>query len=222
MGAIGQRGNFGFRGHVREALRVISIEARGLFAVAGHNQVELAIAIEVAEIRGHVAEDFPVGSQTGARDKSDFFKCAVALVVIEEILAIVVGDEEVGPTIVVVIAPNNAHTMKLVGIVDARFFRHILEGAVATIAEQIISFTRHFVGHLDDDGPVAGSVGVGRRQVVEIGVNVASYKQVEISISIVVSPSRTGAEPTDFEARPFRSRPRICSRPRLWYSTLWP
>ena len=124
----------------------------------------------------------------------------------------VVGDEEVGPTIVVVITPSHAHPHVACG--DCRppsptHPRRCRRRDCGTDNQ----FARHFVGgHLDHDEPVAGSVGVGRRQVVEIGVNVARYKQVEISISIVVSPSRTGASPR-LRGLPWRLRPRICSRP---------
>src|ERR1035441_9738603 len=49
---------------------VIAIQADRLAAIAGRHQVEPAVAIEVAEVRGHVAEDFPVRAEGRARENA--------------------------------------------------------------------------------------------------------------------------------------------------------
>src|SRR5437868_7021964 len=66
--------------------------------------------VVVAEIHPHVPKFQAFTAQCYAGKQSDIGECAVVIVVIEIIRHGVVGDQEVGPAIVIVIAPSCAGT----------------------------------------------------------------------------------------------------------------
>jgi len=98
--------------------------------VATHVEIELAVTI-VIEKRG---AGMKPGTELHAPDSSlvrDIRESAVAVIVIKDVLA-VLGDEEIGETVVVVVAPDAAEAVAGAG--DTSFFRDISERAIAVVA----------------------------------------------------------------------------------------
>ena len=88
---------------------------------AADQYVEFAVAVEVAEVRRHVAVGFSEGAETRAGGNSKIFECPVLLVVIQVVPGRVVCDDQVGPAVAIVVSPDHAHAVELSGIVNTRF-----------------------------------------------------------------------------------------------------
>src|SRR5439155_16421944 len=96
---------------------------------AGHEEVEPAVVVVVPEPGGE-AHDRPLHAELAPA----LAEGAVALVVIEEVLAPEVRHVQVRPAVAVVIAPGRALGDGLG--VDAGGVGDVLEGAVPTVAEE--------------------------------------------------------------------------------------
>ncbi len=101
--------------------------------VVGDEQIEVAVAVVVDECAARVP------ARAFARHAgflADIGESAVAVVVIENVLA-EVGDEQIVPAIVVVVADANA--LSPAGVRDAGLRGHVGESAVAIIAKKMRS-----------------------------------------------------------------------------------
>ena len=119
------------------------------------------------------------------------------LVVVEVIRTGVVGDVQVGPSVIVVVAPDHSQPVVAVYIFHARFLRNFLEGAVAAIVEEQVRFADHAPGAaLDQDSLEAAILLVAAEggQVVHIEMHVARNVEVHEAVAIVVGPGGSGAE----------------------------
>ena len=103
-------------------------------------KTEAAAVVIVGEIDAHVAELRAVAAEGNSGEHADFGKRAVAIVVIEIVGDGIVGDDEIGPAVVVVVGPHDAETVVADLIVDAGFHGDFLEGAVAAIVVEKIAF----------------------------------------------------------------------------------
>src|SRR5262249_30204693 len=68
-------------------------------------------------------------------------KRAVTLVMVEILAAEIVGHVEIGPPVVIVVAPRGGETVTVVVFVEARAFGDVRETQIAAIAEQVIGWT---------------------------------------------------------------------------------
>ena len=119
------------------------------------------------------------------------------LVVIEVVRAGIVGDVQIGPTVVIVIAPDRAQAVVFVGIVDACLFGNFFKRAVAAIVKEQVGFPEHAPGsalHRDSLEAAVLLVLAEVRQFIHVKVNVAGDEKIYVSVTIVVSPGRAGAE----------------------------
>ena len=64
------------------------------------------------------------------------------LVAVEKVRAGIVGDVEVGPGVVVVVAPGCAQSVVVRGIVDAGFLRDLFKRAVALVVKEQVGLAR--------------------------------------------------------------------------------
>ena len=114
-------------------MRQAEISAHGFVhrgEIAGDKNVGPAVVIVVEEKRGEpaaVAEDACV--------VRDFGESVVVIVVVEKIFALKIGDVEIGPAIVVVIAGD--HGLGVRDLIDARAVRDVLECAIAVVQEKL-------------------------------------------------------------------------------------
>src|SRR5579872_1125492 len=92
--------------HVQEVvLALVLQQACWLATVAGDEEVELSIAVEIAEIRGHVSVNLTVCAGSGSGRETDLFEVAVAQIVKEIVIGTIVGDKQVRPAVAVVVSP---------------------------------------------------------------------------------------------------------------------
>ena len=70
----------------------------------GDEEIERAVVVVVAEGNAHCGHGAAARGKRHAADGADFVELAIALVVVEVGVQAVVGDEEIGPTVIVVIS----------------------------------------------------------------------------------------------------------------------
>ena len=154
----------------------------------------------VAEIDAHRALLQAVTAQCRAAEHGDVFKGSVVFVVVEIIRAGVVGDVQIRPAVIVVVSPNHAQAVAMLGIADARLFGNVFELAVAQVVKQEVGLALHAPGaalHQDSLEAAILLVAAKDRQVVHVEVHVARDEQVNLAVAIVVGPGRAGAESAD-------------------------
>ena len=96
------------------------------------NDIRQAVVIDVPEIHAHSRDEFPVFGQSHAGVEGNFFETAAALVVKEEIVHLVVGDEEIHQAVQIVVRHPDAHSFSGMGA-DSRFRGNVAEGPVTVV-----------------------------------------------------------------------------------------
>ena len=118
-------------------------------------------------------------------------------VVVEVIRAGIVGDIQVGPAVVVVIAPDHAQAVVFVGVVDAGFLGNFFKRAIAAIVKQQVGFAQHAPRaalHRDSLEAAVLLIFAEVGQFVHVEMHVAGDEQVHMAVAVVVAPGRAGAE----------------------------
>jgi hypothetical protein len=172
----------------------------------GDEKTEAAGVIVIAEINAHIAELRAVAAEGHARDHANVGKSAVVVVMVEIIRDGIIGDEKIGPAVVVVIAPLNAEAIIADLIVNAGFLRDFLKRAVAAIVIEKIALAFESPGtalHLKSFVQ-AKFVAAGGGHVFDVDMDVARNKKVCVAVAIVIAPGCSGAESAAANARFFR------------------
>src|SRR5882724_2729715 len=99
--------------------------------------------IEVADGDSHSCHLTAITADRGAGNIADIGKVPFAIVPIEVVRSGIVGDKNVGPPVVVEIAPHHAEPVVPGGIVDASGFRNIGERAVSIVAIEAVAQSLH-------------------------------------------------------------------------------
>ena len=94
-------------------------QRKGLLVERDVGDVGIAVVVEVAKVETHAGDEGAFFGQRGVGLKGDFFKF-VAEVVEEKVVLGVVGDEEVGLAVEVVVGNAHAHAFADV-VADAPF-----------------------------------------------------------------------------------------------------
>ena len=123
----------------------------------------------------HRSLRLPVAAQRDSTRHPDVGECSVMIIVIQMIRRSIVGNEQVGPAIVVVIAPDHAQAVIAVRIIHPSFLRNFLERTVAPVVKKQVSFPLHAPGAaLHWHSFEIAELGAARhRQIIHIHVYVA-------------------------------------------------
>ena len=109
----------------------------------------------------------------------------------------VIGDKQIGPTVVVVVTPGCAQAVIFFGIVNPSFFRHFFKGAVAAVVVEQIGFSLHAprpaLHRCTFELAELGRAESG--QIIHVDVNISGDEQIDVSVAIVVRPGRARREP---------------------------
>ena len=100
-------------------------------AIGGHIEVGIAVAIKIDEYSLKEGSVRQIDAEPGC----EFFKCPVAQVVIQAAGSPPVGNVQIRPAVVVIVAPGGARVPAHCGA-DTRFGRHILEHEPALVTQQ--------------------------------------------------------------------------------------
>src|SRR5205807_9628389 len=123
-------------------------------------------------------------------------ECAVVIVVVQIVGHGVVGDQEIGPAIVIVIGPHHAQAIVTNVIVDAGLDRNLFKGAVTTIVVEKVGFAFEAPGTAlyENAFEPAEFVAAELRKIIHVQVGIAGHEQVHVAVAIVISPGCAGAE----------------------------
>src|SRR5713226_8642701 len=185
--AGGERAEAGFKTLIGErASAIVVVEAIDFAGQLGNDDVGLAVVIVVLKDSAHAGKRLAIGGERGARFESALRERAVAVVVEEELLHAVVGDEDVREAVVVIVGEGHAKSAALLGG-DAGFLANVLESAVAAIAIEKVSrwgkFARRAIG---SPGPTAGLAVPG------VPFHVTGHKEIEMAV--IVEVEKTGRD----------------------------
>src|SRR5216684_7645007 len=183
--------------HVLETLRAkIFVKTIGLLGKMRDEEAEPPAVVEIGEIHAHVAEFHAFAAERQAGEHADVRKGAVVVVVVEVVGNRVIGDEQVGPTIIIVVRPHHTQAVIADFVANAIFCRDFFKSAVATIVIEEVAFADEPPrAALHQDTFVAAIfVATETRQVVHFHVRVAGDEEVHVAVAVVISPRRSGHE----------------------------
>src|SRR5713101_6529785 len=183
--------------HVLETLRAeIFVKTVGLLGKMRDEEAEQSAVVEVGEINVHVAELKAFADERQAGEHADVRKGAVVIVVVEVVGNGIIGDEQVRPTIIIVVRPHHTQAVIADFVANASFCRDFFKSAVATIVIEEVAFADEPPrAALHQDTFVAAVfVATETRQVVHFHVRVAGDEEVHVAVAVVISPRRSGHE----------------------------
>ena len=156
----------------------------------GHEQILVAVVVEVAGVHAHARFGIPVGVQRRSRQQSGIGQRAVAPVHPELVLVAVVRDVDVGPAVAVEVGRHHAER-RTVGLLQEGDGGDVVEPPVATVAIQAVGLGSE--GARVGRSPVMGRAVVaaarsartrgGRRDVV---AQIVAHVQVQPPVAVVV------------------------------------
>src|SRR5689334_1005277 len=106
-----------------------------------HN-VEIAVAVVVAGRYAHTSLWFAISAESASGFNADIFEGAVFLIMIEDAWLRIVGDINVGPTIVVEVGNKHAKTERSSHLGDSCFVRDIGKRAIPIIVIEDVFVAR--------------------------------------------------------------------------------
>ncbi len=178
-------------GDIGELLRARVSEQPVVLRI-GHPEVRGAAILEVHEDRPHGGRRFAILPERGVGVGGDFLEGAVALVVEQEILGLVVGHVDIGIAVAVEIGGGHAHGAAR-KCRDAGLLADIDERSVTGVVIQEVRVARV----IERPGVVVGGV-VGA--VLRVELDVAADKEVDAAVAVVVQPR--GVECPAFHVQP--------------------
>src|SRR6202795_4987421 len=102
---------------------LVAIKRIGLVGKFGDEHRKASTVIVIAPSHAHGSERLTFTVQRNAADHGLVTKSAVVIVVIEMVGSGVISDKQIGPTVVIVVAPGCAQSVIFFGVVDAGFLQ---------------------------------------------------------------------------------------------------
>src|SRR5439155_14033927 len=177
--------------HVVESLLThIVIERVGLLLKMGDKEAQAAAVVIIGPVHSHVAKLHPFAAKSYARKHAHVRKRAVAVVVVEVVGNGIVGNQEIGPAIVVVINPHDAEAVVADLIMDAGFDGNFFKRAVAAIVIEEIAFAFEAPGAAlhKDAFEAAEFVAAELGKIVHVQMGIARDEEVDETVAVVVAP----------------------------------
>ena len=156
------------------------IERVVLARQVGYQNVRTAIVIVIAKIDAHARDPLAIVSQRDPRLQSALGEGAIAVVVKQKLLHAVIGHEDIGKPIAIVVGEGHAERFPLPGRY-AGAQTDILESSVTAIMVQNAGGSGKFRGRAIDSGRCAAEL-----VVAQVPFQVPRDKQVQLAIVIVV------------------------------------
>src|SRR6266404_1495431 len=139
---------------------------------------------EVTDIHAHAGTRFAVGAEGQTRFNGHVLEFSVAQIAIKLVGLSVVGNEKIGPAILIEIEHGNTERFRT-GVKDSAGGSNIFERSVAAIAEKPAGFSA--VGF----GRAVGfifSVQAAKDIVFWRPVHIIAYEKIEMAVAIVIEP----------------------------------
>ena len=165
-------------------------------AEIGHHQVEAPVAVVVAERQSHAPLLDSVFIYRHAEHESLLGEGAVMVVAIGVVGRCIIGDDEIGPAVVIQVRPHGPESIVSDRVVDFSRDRHVCEGPVAVVAVERVAGSGETAGAaLDGNSPVLAHRSFAElRQVVQLECHVVGDEEIEIAIAVVIGPGGSRGE----------------------------
>ncbi len=162
----------------------------------GDEEAEAATVVVIAPVHAHIAEFHAFAAQSHASDHAHVGEGAVMIVVVEIIGNGIVGDEEIGPTIIIVVHPHDTESVVANVIMDARFDGNFLKGAITTIMIEEVAFAFETPGTTLNENALEAAEFVAAKlgEIVHVEMRIARNKQIDEAVAVVVAPGRASHE----------------------------
>src|SRR2546423_502725 len=127
---------------VEEMVAVAStvVQQQGRVPIVAHNHIRESVIVEVGQGNAHSSHHASTSGQTHPGDRSNLIELAVALIVVKKRVESIVGHEQIGPAVVVVVSRPHGEILAL-RIVDSRGLRYVCESAVAVVVVENVGST---------------------------------------------------------------------------------
>ena len=168
------------------AVRGRAIEADHFVVEIGDGHAGKTGAIEIRGIHAHSGARFSFGAEGDAGFHGDVLECAIALIAIELVGLRVVGYEQIGPAVAIVIEHGDAQRFRA-GVKDAALGSDVLKSSIAAIVKKPASLAA--VGFRRAVGFVF-SVEAAENVVLGRPLHVIADEKIEQAVAIVVEPER--------------------------------
>ncbi len=196
------RANTRAHGHVLEQARgARPVEPDHLLIEVRDGHAHAAGVVEVARVDAHAGARTPLGAERDARRNAHLAKPAVPQVPVELVRLRVVGDDEIGPPVALIVDERDTERLRA-RVEDAARRGHVLERAVAAIAEQPAGVAAVRLGRAVG---LRLPVGAAEDVVFDRPAHVVADEQIEMTVVVDVDPDRRRAEPLP-SAEPARAR----------------
>jgi hypothetical protein len=172
-------------GDIGEALLPQIVEnGKGLILQCHKLNVRKAVVIHVLETHAHSGNELPVLGERDVGVESDFLKLSPTLIVEQRIIHLVIGDEDVHPSVQVEIRDARAHAFSRMSA-NAGLGGNVPERSVAVVEEELIgggpvekrvAVIIHALGHLAS--PFGG----------DVPGHVVDYEEVEQPVVVYIQP----------------------------------
>ena len=162
----------------------------------GHEDVEQTIAIVITHAEPHAGLLASFVVERGTRHQTDLPEGSIAVIVVQQVGHHVIGDVDVGPSVVVEVAEHHAETA--VGrSADARFGGHVHEGAVAIVSVQRVGFAHQPARTAEHvHAQIPADVGfTPPRYFSLVETQVVGNVEVHVAVAVVVTERTVGAPP---------------------------
>ncbi len=167
-------------------------------------EVEPAVVVEIAEVRTHIALFHPIWGEGGIRGESNLFKPSFSEVVIEEIRAQIVRDEDVGPAVVIVVRDHDSQTVELIRI-NPQLGSSIMKVTFAISEVDGVALPRQPAGTAKNGNAPVVAGRVVYRQMVQGILKIVAHIQVQMTVPVEIGKSRAHAPTAAFDAGFFRN-----------------
>src|SRR5262249_4103046 len=153
--------------------------------------IEQTIVVIVSERNAHGGHDLAGQSVGHAGGCAGFAKFPVAFVVIEIGRDAVVGNEEIGPAVVVVVCGTNREILP-VGLVDARGLGHVWKRAVAVVVVEHGRASVIGAGRATGLEAAQVAIATGAGTVRDVAADI----KIKLAVAVVIEKSGAGVEPS--------------------------
>src|SRR5581483_5697512 len=132
-----ERGHFAARRDLlKRSSRHILINGESLVLQGSQGYVRIAVVFQIAKIAAHTGDQVAVLRQCDSRLEGHLFETVVPLIVIEEVEKLVVGHEDVGEAVVVIVGDGRRHTLSGMRA-DASLLGDVGESSLAVVQKQL-------------------------------------------------------------------------------------
>ena len=170
----------------------IMIKRRRVAGEVGFHDVEIAVEIVVRGRNPHTSLRLAVGAERASRLNRDILEFSVLLILVERAGGRIVGDINIGPTVVVEIRGEDAQSVRAVRIENARRFGNIGERTIAVVVIQnVLSARQSRRSARHHHTFIKARTGFRHRRSCQIEINVIGDEQVKTPVAVVVDEGTT-------------------------------